>query len=76
MNQVNFFKKKVYLKIKSKESSPQIIKKFITKEEVKLLLNIEKNSKKYFVDRPDGKKEACQMMGRQLIEITKNGTAL
>ena len=63
MNQVIFFKKKVYLQIKSKESPPKIIKRFITKEEVKLLLNIEKNSKKYFVDRPDGKKRSLSSDG-------------
>ncbi|OUU19078.1 MAG: hypothetical protein CBB97_19795 [Candidatus Endolissoclinum sp. TMED37] len=63
MNQINFFKKKVYLQIKSKESSPKIIKRFITKEEAKLLLNIEKNSKKYFVDRPDGKKRSLSNDG-------------
>ena len=45
MKQVNFFKKKIYLQIKSKESSPKIVKKFLTNEEVKILLNIEKNSK-------------------------------
>ena len=63
MDQINFFNKKVYLQIKSKESSPKIIKNFITKEEVKILLNIEKNTNKYFVDRPDGKKRSLSNDG-------------
>ena len=63
MKQINFFKKKIYLQIKSKESCSKIIKKFLTKEEVRILLNIEKNSKKYFVDRPDGKKRSLSSDG-------------
>ena len=58
MSKINFFKKKVYLQIKSKESPPKIIKKFLTKEEVQILLDIHKNSKKYFVNRPDAKKRS------------------
>lgn len=63
MSQKIFFKKKIYLKIKSKESSPKIIKNFITNKEAKILLDIEKKSKKYFVNRPDGKKRSLSNDG-------------
>ena len=63
MEQINFFKKKIYLQIKSKESPPKIIKKFLTKKEAKILLNIQTNSKKFFVNRPDGKKRSLSSDG-------------
>lgn len=54
----NFFNENVYKKIKSLESEPRVIKNFLPLEEINYLLSFEKNSNKYFVDRPDGRKRS------------------
>jgi len=59
----NFFREDTYKKIKSLESEPKVIKNFLSLTEIDYLLSFEKNSKDYFVDRPDGRKRSLSTNG-------------
>ena len=61
------FSKKIKKKIKELESKEKIYKKFLNNNEVKDLLKIEKNSSKFFVDKPEGRKRGFGKKGDETI---------
>ena len=61
-----FFSKKSLKKIKKLQSKEIVIKNFLTKKEVKELIEIEENSKLYFVERDDGRKRSLSIEGSKI----------
>lgn len=63
------FSIKVKKKIKKLESKEKIFKKFLSLKEVNDLIKIEKNSSKFFVNKPEGRKRG---LGKKGNETTRN----
>ena len=58
-----FFNDEILEKIKSTETSPEIVEDFLTNEEVKKLIDFESKASHRFVDRKDGRKTGLGMDG-------------
>ena len=63
------FSSKVKKKIKKLESKEKVFKNFLTLKEVNDLIKIEKNSSKFFVNKPEGRKRG---LGKKGNETTRN----
>lgn len=65
------FSAKIKKKIKKLEGKEKIYKNFITPKEVKTLLEIEKKSLDFFVDKPEGRKRSFGISGKKTVRDPK-----
>ncbi len=67
-----FFSNKIKKKIKALESREVIYKNFLSQKEINQLLKIEQNSKKFFVNKPEGRKRSLGIKGDKVVRNPNN----